>query len=88
MICPMFNTVLSSISTAYHAWHWEIRAKELAEPGKACVTDRQDAGLHGENADLHILWATAAGKFQKPHIPRERVRAARQLAEFYLDKSS
>jgi hypothetical protein len=33
---------------------------------------------------LHILWAIASGESPSPYIPKERVLAARNLAEFYL----
>ena len=70
----------------YQAWHWELEQRKLAEPRQGMRS--AIAKMQGYTARiagiLHILWATAAGEIPETHIPLERVRAARQLAEFYL----
>ena len=70
----------------YDAWHWELEQRKIKEPRQGMRS--AIAKMQGYTARiagiLHILWATAAGIVPEKHIPLERVRAARQLAEFYL----
>ena len=70
----------------YDAWHWELEQRKIKEPRQGMRS--AIAKMQGYTARiagiLHILWATAAGIVPENHIPLERVRAARQLAEFYL----
>ncbi len=85
-LVPVQYKFTSDGQQAYQSWHWELEQRKLKEPKqgmRAAIAKMQGytariAGI------LHILWATASGEVPEPCIPLPRVKAAQQLAEFYL----
>lgn len=70
----------------YQNWHWKLEQRKLKEPrqGMRSAIAKMEGYTARIAGILHILWATAAGEVPEPHIPIERVKAAKALAEFYL----
>jgi hypothetical protein len=85
-LAPIRYRFSPDAQSVYQDWYWELEQRKLAEPRqgiRAAIAKMQ--GYTARIASiLHILWETAAGEAPEPYIPIERVKAARQLAEFYL----
>jgi hypothetical protein len=85
-LAPIQYRFTPDAQRAYQDWHWTLEQRKCAEPRqgmRAAIAKMQGytARLAGI---LHILWAIADGQEPELHIPIERVKAARNLAEFYL----
>lgn len=83
-LAPIQYRFTKDAQRLYQNWHWELEQRKLVEPKQGIRS--AIAKMEGYTArlagNLHILWAVAEGKVPEQYIPIERVKAAKELAEF------
>jgi CRISPR-associated protein Cmr3 len=85
-LAPTKYRFTSDAQRFYQNYHSQLEQRKLAEPRQGIRS--AIAKMQGYTARiagiLHILWETAAERIPEQRIPIERMKAANQLAEFYL----
>lgn len=85
-LAPIKYRFTPEAQRVYQDYHYQLEQRKVAEPrqGMRAAIAKMQGYTARIACMLHILWEVAAGETPEPHIPIERVTAARQLAEFYL----
>lgn len=74
---------------AYDNYHWKLEQRRVSHPqrGMRAAISKMEGYTARLALILHLIWELEAGKTEpSPYIPRERVKAAIALSEFYLSQ--